>query len=229
MNKGQVSASFLPISLVISIGGLALIIFMVLQLNVENSLTLTQRNPIGAIFCVLCLLGIAAVFYPVKCRVAFNPVQERNVELGKVHSSIEIIGHHPGCQEFEGNRIKLGRRTFCAACTGLLIGATISLAGTILYFSGDFRIVPGNIWLVVSGEVLMLVGLTQIKFAGSAKTALNAVFVLGAFLIFVEVDALLKSLFVDLYVFGLILFLLWFRISLSEWNNKRTCHECQLC
>ena len=75
----------------------------------------------------------------------------------------------------------------------------------------------------------MLLGLAQIKFAGYVKVILNVVFVVGSFVTLVEADALGKSLLVDLYVVGLIGFLLWFRILLSEWNNKRTCQACQSC
>jgi len=75
----------------------------------------------------------------------------------------------------------------------------------------------------------MLLGLAQIKVAGFVKATLNAVFVVGSFATLAAADAVGKSLFVDLYAVGLILFFLWFRISLSEWNNKRTCRRCLLC
>ena len=202
---------------------------MILQPNLWNSQPLAIRSPVGVLYCILCVLGITAVFYPVRCRVLFQPVQGSPGEVESRASHVQIKGHHPDCQNFSGNRIKVGQRTFCAACTGLLIGATISLAGTVLYFFGDLKIAWGNIWLVALGEILMLAGLIQIRFAGIVKAMLNAFFVIGSFVTLVEVDSMGKSLLLDLYVFGLILFFLWFRISLSEWSNRRTCHNCQLC
>jgi hypothetical protein len=229
MNKSQASTFYLPLSLAISTAGLALTIFMVLQPNPEHVQTLLQRSPIGALYCILCLLGISAVFYPAKCKGLFKPIQERPAEA-KTHSTpLQTKGHHPDCQNFSGNRIKVGERIFCAACTGLLIGAIVALVGTIFYFFGVLSIAWGSIWIVGLGEILMFAGLFQIKFAGRAKAMLNAVFVIGSFLTLVEVDAIGKSVVVDLYVFGLISFLLWLRISLSEWNNRRTCFRCQSC
>ncbi len=79
------------------------------------------------------------------------------------------------------------------------------------------------------GRFVMLLGLAQIKFAGYVKVILNVVFVVGSFVTLVEADVLGKSLLADLYVLGLIGFLLWLRILLSEWNNRRTCQTCQSC
>ena len=75
----------------------------------------------------------------------------------------------------------------------------------------------------------MVLGLTQIKFAGFAKVAVNVVFVVGSFVTLAEADVLGGSVLVDAYVLGLILFLLWLRILLSERNNRRTCQMCHWC
>ena len=75
----------------------------------------------------------------------------------------------------------------------------------------------------------MLLGLAQINVGGYVKALLNLVFVVGSFLTLVAADEMEKSLIVDLYVLVLVLFFLWFRISLSEWHNARTCRRCQLC
>ncbi len=75
----------------------------------------------------------------------------------------------------------------------------------------------------------MLVGLAQIKTGGYVKLAVNALFVFGSAIMLVEADLAGQSLLVDVYVLGLIVFMLWFRILLSEWNNKRTCLACGRC
>ena len=75
----------------------------------------------------------------------------------------------------------------------------------------------------------MLLGLAQIKFAGYAKVLVNVIFVVGSFMTLVETDLLGGSILVDLYTLGLIVYMLWFRILLSEWNNERICQRCQLC
>jgi hypothetical protein len=74
-----------------------------------------------------------------------------------------------------------------------------------------------------------LLGLAQIKFAGYVKLFINVIFVVGSFVTLVETDLLGGSILVDFYVLGLIVFVLWFRLLLSEWNNGRICQTCQLC
>ncbi len=75
----------------------------------------------------------------------------------------------------------------------------------------------------------MLLGLAQIRFVGYVKVVLNAVFVVGSAIALVETDMLSASSLLDLYVLGLIVLLLWLRILLSEWNNRRICQICGSC
>jgi hypothetical protein len=98
-----------------------------------------------------------------------------------------------------------------------------------LFSLGLLDLETGSIWVLAVGEVLMLAGLAQIKMGGYVKVAANTLFVVGSFICVVEVDLVGRSLLVDFYVLGLIVFMLWFRILLSEWNNKRICMACGLC
>ena len=75
----------------------------------------------------------------------------------------------------------------------------------------------------------MLFGLAQIKFAGYVKVLFNMIFVAGSFVTLGETDLLGESILVDLYALGLVVFALWLRIQLSEWNNRRICQKCQMC
>jgi hypothetical protein len=59
--------------------------------------------------------------------------------------------------------------------------------------------------------------------------AVNALFVVGSCISLVAADLAGQSLLVDAYVLGLIVFMLWFRILLSEWNNRRICVACGRC
>jgi hypothetical protein len=188
---------------------------------------LTRQGIAGALYLVICALGLLSVFYPSKCKSLFQksqkPIPQQN------QPKIKITGHHPDCQNFSANRIQMGNRTFCAACSGLLIGAIVASAGAVGFFFADLNIGWSSIWLLVIGEFLMILGLFQIKLAGFSKAALNMIFVVASFLVLVEADLLGKSLYVDLYVLGLIAFMLLLRILLSEWNNRRTCQRCQSC
>jgi hypothetical protein len=120
-------------------------------------------------------------------------------------------------------------RAICAACSGLLIGAVIALIGAASHFFFDLNLAWGSVWLLALGEIWMLLGLAQIKFAGYAKVIVNVVFVVGSFVTLVEADGVGQNVLVDLYAIGLIAFILWLRILLSEWNNRRICQTCRSC
>ena len=105
----------------------------------------------------------------------------------------------------------------------------IALVGSALQFFIDINVVSASVWLLALGEIGMVLGLFQIKFAGYAKVIVNVVFVVGSFVALAGADVLGESLLLDLYVLGLIGFLLWLRILFSEWNNRRICGSCQAC
>ncbi len=207
--------------------GSALVPLLILQPNLMQTPDLTRQSLAGTLYLVVCMLGLLAVFYPSKCKSMFqksqNPIPQQN------QHQIKIRGHHPDCQNFSANRIQVGKRTFCAACSGLLIGAIVASVGAVGFFFAGLSIGWASIWLLVLGEFLMLSGVFQIKLTNYSKAALNMLFVVGSLLVLVEADLLGKSLYVDLYVLGLIAFMLLLRILLSEWNNKRTCQRCLSC
>ena len=229
MEKEMISKASAAFLLALSIIGLALTPVLVVLPNLKPFQVYFHKSLIGVLFTAVCLLGIAAAFYPSKCRGMFEETQNPLPQANKSYTLMQVKGHHPDCQEYSGNRIKIGGRVFCAACSGLLFGATIALIGTAIYFFIGVNLAWDSVWLLALGEIWMLLGLAQIKFAGYFKVLANVLFVVGSFATLVATDAIGKSLLVDLYVLGVILFLLWFRIYLSEWNNKRTCRKCQSC
>ena len=97
---------------------------------------------------------------------------------------MQFKGHHPDCEKFSGNRITIRGSVFCAACSGLLIGAIAAMVGVVLFSLGFFNLETGSLWVLAAGEVLMLVGLAQIKMGGYVKMAVNALFVVGSFISF---------------------------------------------
>jgi hypothetical protein len=210
-------------------GGLALIPVLVLQPNLEHSQISLRHSLVGSLYITICVLGVLAVFYPVKCKGLFRKSQNPLYQANKNSAYLPIRGHHPDCQNYSANRIIVGGRTVCAACNGLLIGTIFAFIGTVLYFFVGLSIAWGGVWLLVLGEAWLLLGLAQIKFAGFSKVFVNAIFVVGSFVTLIEADVVGESVLVDLYVLGLIAFLLWLRILLSELNNRRTCHMCQSC
>jgi hypothetical protein len=151
---------------------------------------------------------------------------EDNVVLSE---KMHFEGHHPDCEKFSANRIKMKETTLCSACTGLLAGAIVGLAGTLLYFFIGYEFMPADSKVFLVGYAGLLLGLFQFKLGGYAKLMANALFVLGSLTTLITVDLLAGDLAIDLYVLGLIVFFLLTRILISEWNNKRICRKCGSC
>jgi hypothetical protein len=220
---------FLLFLVAVSVFGLALVPLLLLQPNLQADQSTFRRPLVGAIYCLVCIVGVVAVFYPGKCRMMF---QKPNFSIDNKNpsaSALKFKGHHPDCEEFSANRITIRGSVFCAACSGLLVGAIAAIVGAVLFSLGFVDFGPRSLWVLVAGEVLMLVGLAQIKMRGYIKMVVNALFVVGSCISLVGVDLVGQSLLIDAYVLGLIVFMLWFRILLSEWNNKRICLACRRC
>jgi hypothetical protein len=211
----------------VTVVGLVLIPVLVLQPNLIHVQVSIRHGLAGILYLFICVLGVSAVVYPVKCKSLFRKSQNPLTQTRK--PPVQIRGHHPDCQNYAANRIKVGGQVICAACSGLFIGAVVVFIGSVFHFFVGLEIVWSSIWLLGLGEIFIFIGLGQIKFAGYAKMLVNVIFVVGSFVTLVEADLLGGSIFVDLYVLGLIVFLIWFRILLSERNNRRICQTCQLC
>jgi len=196
---------------------------------------LLWRKPLfGSIFTLICISGIVAVFFPKKCSQTFDfPKTEKpvisNTEDPNSHKvSVTLKGHHPDCGKYSAHVIQVKNHTFCAACTGLLSGALVSIAGTTLYFFGGWDIGQTGFPIVLLGQVGIVLGFIQFKFKEYTRLVLNAFFVIAAFLVLVGIDTLAKNTFIDLYLVFLIVFWLWTRILISQWNNWRICHTCKI-
>jgi hypothetical protein len=227
--RPEPSKFFLLFLVAIAVFGLALVPLLLIQPNLQADQVPFRRPLIGGLYGVVCIVGVVAVFYPSKCRMVF---QKPNVSKDSTKPSVPAVqfsGHHPHCENFSANRITIRGSVFCAACSGLLIGAIVAMVGVALFSLGFFDLWTGSFWVLAAGEVLMFAGLAQIKMQGYVKMTANALFVVGSGIVLVVGDLARQSLLVDFYVLGLIVFMLWFRILLSEWNNKGTCMACGRC
>jgi len=213
----------------VSILGLALVPLLLLSPNLQTEQSPLRRPLMSAVYSVVCIVGIVAVFYPGKCRLMFQKPDVLPNANNPSSQAVQFSGHHPDCGKFSGNRVTVRGSVFCAACSGLLVGAIVAMGGVVLFSLGFFSPDAGSLWVLSAGEVLMLLGLAQVKMIGYVKMAVNALFVVGSFITLVAADFAGQSWLVDGYVLGLIVFMLWFRILLSGWNNKRTCVACGRC
>jgi len=103
------------------------------------------------------------------------------------------------------------------------------MVGTMLYFFFGTPFPLANLGILLVGSGAMLLGLVQFVFRSYVKLIVNSLFVVGSLLMLISADLISGSLLIDLYVVGMIVFLLLTRIMLSEWNNRKICLECASC
>jgi hypothetical protein len=221
------------LALAISISIFALFITLMFSLYPpvikEN---LYWRKPlIGSIFTLICISGIIAVFHPKQCSESLSlpKIKAKENFSDKDNAFVNLKGHHPDCGKFSPHIIHVKDKSFCAACTGLLLGALIAIAGTALYFFTGWNLGQGSFLFVWIGQIGVIFGFIQFKFKGYARLAVNAFFVVSALLVLAGVDMLAENLFIDLFLIGITIFWLFTRILISKWNNQRICFSCDRC
>ncbi len=227
----------------VSLFGLFLVILpAVFPLPVQENFP--WRKPlIGSAFGIICLLGIIAIFFPHSCSTIFRvnntennshaALAEGNTAFNKTSTIFGIKvthGHHPNCQGFVAHEFQVGKKTFCVACMGLLLGALTALFGVATYFFRGWNIRGETSLLLISGVLGVGLGLFQYVFFDiqwrSIRFLLNAFFVFGAFLILAGIEAVANNLLLDLFVVFLSVFWLFTRISLSKHVHNEICQAC---
>jgi hypothetical protein len=184
---------------------------------------LSWRKPlIGSLFSLICILGILASIFPSECSKAFH---FRDMTKNVASHQILRASHHPECERFSAHVVRIKGQKRCAACTGLLLGAVIALAGAFSYFSGGLQIENAPL-LVFVGAISVLAGFLQLMFRAYVRLALNSLFVFGAFLCLIGVDQASQSVAIDLFSVMLIVFWIFTRIQLSQWDHFRICDNC---
>lgn len=229
------SANFtLFFSICVSVFGLLTTLMFALlpSAPMEN---LSWRKPlIGTIFIATCISGGSASFFPRKCSEQSGPQREKGSTASaraldrRNDVEFNIKGHHPNCGEFSAHIIQTRGRTICAACTGLFLGALIAILGTILYFFLEWEYGQFSSAVVPLGSIGVTIGFFQLEFKGITRSALNTLFVIGAYLILAGVDMLSRNVLLDIYVIGLIFSWIWTRTLLSQWDHSRVCRSCKL-
>jgi len=192
------------------------------------------RKPlIGSLFTLICVSGIIAAFYPNKCSDVFYAKKIVNIthsptqkaDHNKEYPSFK--GHHPGCGRFSAHTICVQEHVLCAACTGLLLGAFVAIAGTILYFFVGWSIGTPDFLFVFIGQIGIASGFIQFKLKSHVRLAMNAFFVFAVFLTLVGIDGFANSTLIDLYLLALTILWLGTRILISQWDHWRICNTCK--
>ncbi len=221
--------------LAISTIGLGIVAILTYSQTIPNTDFAWQKPATGVMFSVICVLGIIAGLSPRRCSSAthFKAAKKSSAETQKPldaeKASTTFKGHHPDCGNFSAHTLSFNGRTLCAGCTGLVLGAVLSLVGCFAYFFVGLPIEGFSgvvFWLGFFG---VLCGLLQYELPvndGFVHFLLNVVFVLGAFLLVVEVNAARESLVLNLYLLLLTVYWVLTRIELSRIEHRRKCLSC---
>ena len=216
--------SILIFSMGVSIFGLLIMLMLAFNPPIIHENFFWRKPLVGSIFSLVCVLGIFAALFPKHCS------QVSQLRRGNIHLTSHLANstsHHPDCGEFLAHVIRIGKRTFCAACTGLLLGTLIALVGTGFYFFCGWHFEEVSFPVVLVGVIGVVLGFLQFKFRSFVRSMLNAFFVIGAFLALVGIDELAESLFIDLLLTAFIVFWILTRIQFSQWDHWRICSSCK--
>jgi uncharacterized membrane protein len=219
----------LPFSIAVSAFGFFTILALALH-GTGFSVAVTWRKPIiGSTFALVCFLGIVLALSPRKCSETVGHHRKMKITTSSSQTSNSAVvtrGHHYDCGKFSSHTMQVDGHVVCAACTGLFLGALGALFGTVLYFFVGRELPQIGFLPVLIGVAAMILGFLQLKSRGFARSLLNMGFVLGAYLILAGIDELAGSLLVDLFSIALIVFWLFTRILLSQWDHWRICKAC---
>lgn len=211
-------------SIGVSVFGILIVLLLALNPPITYEDFFWRKPLVGSMFSLICILGSFAALFPKQCSQVFH------FRRGKMYfpsHRTNATSHHPNCKRFSTHVIQINTRTLCAACTGLLTGAFVALIGIVFYFFGEWHIDEVSFPIVLTGLVWVALGFLQFKFRGFVRSILNALFVLGAFLILVGIDELTENLIIDLFLVALIVFWILTRIRISKWDHWRICGSCE--
>lgn len=221
--------SMLPFSIAVSTFGFFLIAAFAIHVDGSVEAVALRKPLVGSIFVAVCCVGIVLSVSPRKCPEPLGHKKRIETAASSSQTSNMLVttkGHHYNCGKFSAHTIRIGGHEFCAACAGLLVGGVAALLGAVLYFFVGWESQQIGLPIVLVGAIAMVFGFLQLEFRGFARLILNTLFVIGAYLILVGMDQLTESLFIDLFSNVLIVFWLFTRILLSQWDHWRTCKKC---
>lgn len=249
MNTSSMHLNLLTLYFItVSLTGLVLLAVLVFISSPSNATIPWQKTFVYLIFILICFLGIMAGIFPSKClkmirsqkTVQSNGLNQEEIEeIGdKARTgntgvkSREIEGHHPDCGNFSAHVFKLGDKTYCAGCTGLILGAMISIFSAVIYVLEGWFLGKNGIFIFWLGFMGVSVGLFysslfNIRWSFTRFFS-NMFFVLGAFFILVGIETINGSLFIELYFLALVFILILTRILLSERKHEIICTSCSI-
>lgn len=193
-----------------------------------------QKQLIGSIFASICILGIILGIFPSRCSriLHFRTKSDKKEQNESETTTIGFVGHHPICGNFSAHILRFGSKTYCAGCTGLVLGAIISLLGISSYSFLDYDF-GGNAALVFwVGFIAVVCGLLQYHLPdgnmGSIHLLFNVTFVLGALFLLIGIHEITRNFILEVYSLVLIVYWIMARIMTSQMKHRKICETCSL-
>jgi uncharacterized membrane protein len=178
------------------------------------------------IFLIICFLGLLATIFPNSCNTI---LQLKSIRASPNNAENKIKGHHPSCEEFKSHTFTIFKRTICAGCTGLLLGALFTLTIMLFYYYEFLNFLDGP-YLFGTGLVMVTASLSLIIFLKNCnnyiKILSNFLLVIGALALFLGVDIVRGDFYIELYLIILILIWIYARIYFSNQNHQQVCVSC---
>jgi len=238
LNKFQIeSRRILPFYyIVVSLAGLGLLSVLVFHSEVSIMDSQFRKQLATTVFILICLLGILAGKFPSTCLNMIDIKGSRKTssysssEISSIKEKVRYVGHHPVCGNFSSHTISFGKNVYCGGCTGLILGAIISVIGSLIYVLFELNLGGVSQLLFWTGFIWVILGLIQhsIRNLGGVVVhlLLNVLFVVGAFFLLVAIDVITESFVLELYLFGLIFYWIFARTKLSQLEHGKICATC---
>jgi hypothetical protein len=214
--------------IVCSLVGWFITILMVIYPSATTQDYFWRKPFVGSALFLICAVGSLVAVSPISCSATHKTqmIETSEDSDARTGSPVSTKGHHPDCGRFSRHTIRFKGTSYCAACTGLLIGGIMAMSLTVLYFFSGFSAELIGFPALLTGQLGPALGLVQFKFKGSVRVSANVVFVLGSCLMLIGIDQLVRSVFVDVYLTGLILVWIITRVMISQWDHYRICLKC---
>jgi hypothetical protein len=211
-----------------SLLGLLIILLMIIYPPATTQNSLWRKPFVGSVFFLICAGGSFVAVSPRTCSAAHKTQIAETSKDSNVKTVFPVSseGHHPDCGRFSAHTIRFNGASYCAACTGLLIGGITAMSVTVLYFFLGLNAEAIGFPAVLIGLFGPVLGLVQFKFRSWTRLVANMLFVLGSSLMLIGIDQLVRSVFVDLYLTGLVLMWILTRVMISQWDHHRICLKC---
>lgn len=258
MNRLHINWNFTDLYyLLFSFLGLLFLVFLLVWIPPSPDIFNLQKTLIFSLFSLICFLGMIAAFYPASCSRSFIRREEnelsndyehkldycqsdlskggRNklslgVEYKKIFST-EFKGHHPVCGEFASHTINWQGKKYCAGCTGLIVGAILTMTGSLIYILSVGLDTKYGVFFLIIGLGCVFISLMQmfvLKIQHNLlKFFINIILVIGSLLILIGLDTMINNLFIEFYFLILIIFWILARTRISQQDHGTICKNCK--